>query len=255
MMENFASADEVFTVESKSRLNAVIDRISNVPCHHLDRRNDDSKQYASTIIQCLRFALLGCGFHKSGTECLRRLVNLESCVDSKLILKYSIKMKNVVCIKTAIMDAINENEQIDLPDVQEVNSNSRNAILREHVQIIKTKFESYCQALKRSKKVLHSNLNCCQAYENLITGLLALSATSFMGNFQQTLLEFIEMNETSLSFDYKNLDRSLANWGLFRGICTSMTVVCSPILIMPGLSDQINTVVDGLHSSSNASTH
>ena len=252
---NFANEDDVLSIQSMERLNQVLDRISLLPCKRLDQRNEDSAEFAKLLVIALRFSLLGCGYHEMGTDCLRRIVFLKGCVKTQKVMKHAIQMKSVVNVMMAIVSV--SNDSIVLNNLEnensEIQSQNQNALLFDHLSIIKSKLNKYAAILRKSSLVRHNDTECSLAYEELIIGLIVMCATAWMSNMANTLVEFLTMQDKELSYDLNDSERSLANWGVLRGLMMANTRYCAPLISMTN-GYELNQIIERLSQEIHSQT-
>jgi hypothetical protein len=245
-METFSNSQDVLSDQAILRLHLFIDRIGSMPFRNREARLEDSIDLTTNLIKSLRFAILGCGFRRNGTDCLRRLIDLESCVEQRLIAKYAHKQNSVVCVVKALLDSHEESEDLTLPEPH-FSNNTINVLAPEQILFAKAKLVDYLGWLRKSSLVKHNDGECSSDYESLINRILTLATIAHISQSSHIFLDFIEMTNLELCFDTKNPERSLANWGVFRGLFLAHTKWCAPFLLINNSNNtQFNDLIEQL---------
>lgn len=245
-METFSNDKDVLSDQAVLRLHLLIDRIGTMPFRNRETRLADSVDLTTNLIKALRFAIVGCGFRKNGTDCLRRLVDLESCVDQRMISKYANKQNSVACVMKALLDTHEESEELVLP-APHFSVNTLNVLAPEQILFIKSKLVDYLSWLQKSKLVKHNDAECSSDYESLINRLLTMATIAHIAQCSNIFIDFIEMTNLELCYDTKNPERSLANWGVFRGLFIAHTRWCTPYLLINDTNNtQFNDLIEQL---------
>lgn len=237
--ETFSTDKDVLSDQSVLRLHLVLDKIGSMPYRSRESRVADSLDLSNLLIKSLRFSILGCGFRRNGTDCLRRLVDLESCVDQKEISKYAHKFNSVVCVLKAILDSHDETDEIVIPEPIFA-TNNHGILSPQQILFVKTKMVDYLVWLRKSSLVKHNDVDCSSDYESLINRLLSMATIAHISRCSSIFLDFIEITNLELCYDTKNPERSLANWGVFRGLFIAHSRWCAPYLSLS--SDSTNGI-------------
>lgn len=245
-METFSNVADVLSDQAIMRLHLLIDRIGVMPFRSREARLNDSIDLTTNLVKSLRFAIVGCGFRRNGTDCLRRLVELESCVEQRLIAKYANKLNSVVSVLKAILDLKGESEELTLPQPTFTNNNIH-VLSSEQIAFVKGKLLEYLGWLQKSTLVKHQDVDCSTDYENLITRILTMATIAHVAQCSSIFVDFIEMTNLELCYDTRNPERSLANWGVFRGLFIAHTRWCTPFLFINETNNsQFNDLIEQL---------